>query len=214
MIKEVKDTWSFVANVSCEYRTSFTIKIDDYFVSRENVGIRGSRWRCGHLISAGVLVRMLTRFNSHNRDAPSSEVIGLMEGFVEILANVLDTCQESLDSEIERRVQLRIGRRLSELVPFKSETKEEQQTWLYLFRHSNGLTKIGFSSNPTRREKTIQAEDPRVHMIATRPGKLHQEKRLHRIFADKRVRGEWFDLSDQDVERLMLICGFSACTFS
>jgi hypothetical protein len=223
MIREVKDTWAFVANVSCRVSYGFTLKIDDYFVSRENLGIRGSRWRCGHLLGAGALLRMLTRSNSHNRDQPSDEVIDLMEGTVEIIANILDTARESMEEEIERRVELRIGHRIREFERYNTKDheqettdnlKEERQKWLYLFRHTNGLTKIGFSGNPSQRERTMQAEDPRVHMLATRPGKLYQEKRLHRIYEDKRVRGEWFDLSDQDVERLMLICGFSASTFN
>ena len=71
---------------------------------------------------------------------------------------------------------------------------------LYLMRHSNGLTKIGRSVQPKAREKTLQAEDPRLEMILCVDGQGYREKTLHRIFDELRVRGEWFRLEDRHVE--------------
>jgi hypothetical protein len=82
---------------------------------------------------------------------------------------------------------------------------------LYLMRHSNGLTKIGKSFNPQAREKTLQAEDPRLEIVFVAESKGGYEKYLHSIFADLRKRGEWFDLDDHHVEWIkFFFCGFSA----
>jgi hypothetical protein len=67
-------------------------------------------------------------------------------------------------------------------------------------RHTNGLTKIGRAVNPEAREKTLQAEDPRLEMIFSSDGIGHYERKLHQVFADFRKRGEWFDLDEHHVE--------------
>lgn len=75
--------------------------------------------------------------------------------------------------------------------------------FVYLCRNNrNGLTKIGFSRNPKQREYTLQSEDPDVSMFATFPGTTRAERSLHEQFAGKRVRGEWFNLSDEDCETI------------
>lgn len=73
----------------------------------------------------------------------------------------------------------------------------------YLMRDNrNGLIKIGVSKNPQKRERTFQSEVPQVSMIfsSSRLISLNTEKDIHCIFGDKRVRGEWFRLSADDVE--------------
>lgn len=82
---------------------------------------------------------------------------------------------------------------------------ENCNTSLYLMRHTNGLTKIGKSVQPKAREKTLQAEDPRLEMILCVEGQGHREKTLHRIFDDLRVRGEWFRLEGRHVDWISLL---------
>ena len=218
MIKDgEKKPCAFLADVSCSvhYKT-FSLKIDDVTVTRGQDG-RGHRWRCGHLLGKHHIVRLLTRFLDVRREPPSKEVIGLMEGAVSLIEQVLDSLNDSIDDEVRRRILMQVSR--SRGTPYVNqhgdidfypdeEKQSEAESYLYLFRHDNGLTKIGFSKNPEKREKTIQAEDPRVHMLATRKGKLSQEARLHKIFAEKRVRGEWFDLNENDIDWLFFVCGF------
>jgi hypothetical protein len=45
-------------------------------------------------------------------------------------------------------------------------------------------------------------------MVAVKSGSMRQEKKLHRVFSEKRIRGEWFDLSDHEIELMRFVCGF------
>jgi Meiotically up-regulated gene 113 len=60
-----------------------------------------------------------------------------------------------------------------------------------------GFYKIGKSKNPTIREGTLQAEVPTIELLHV----IHDdiELYLHEKFNSKRLRGEWFDLSEADV---------------
>lgn len=72
--------------------------------------------------------------------------------------------------------------------------------FLYLMRNQrNGYVKIGFSKNPAYREKTLQSEEPEVSMIFKVEASFGCEGWLHARFAEKRLRGEWFALSEGDV---------------
>lgn len=80
--------------------------------------------------------------------------------------------------------------------------------YVYLMRnHRNGFTKIGFSKNPTHREETLQAEEPEVELLRKWPGSMQLELSIHALFESKRIRGEWFDLTEDDVDE---ICTFVA----
>lgn len=70
--------------------------------------------------------------------------------------------------------------------------------------------KIGMSDNVSKRVKQIQTNSPHevkhIHTIPTdNPSDLEQQ--LHTRFASKRVRGEWFALSDDDVS---FICSLNS----
>ena len=56
-----------------------------------------------------------------------------------------------------------------------------------------GPVKIGFSINPEERLETLQAGNPlALALEAVVPGSARDEKRLHAVFADGRMTGEWF----------------------
>jgi len=64
----------------------------------------------------------------------------------------------------------------------------------YIIKDNNtGLYKIGRSSNPLDREKTLQAEKPTIKLIKI--FKDDVEKELHDKYNKQRVRGEWFNLN-------------------
>lgn len=67
--------------------------------------------------------------------------------------------------------------------------------------HNTGLYKIGRSRNPGEREATLQSQKPSIEMIAVT--ELSIEKGLHKMFKEKRIRGEWFELNQHDVEEII-----------
>lgn len=75
---------------------------------------------------------------------------------------------------------------------------------VYLIRNNtNGFTKIGFSVQPRMREKTLQSEEPELLLLGSIEGSRRTERALHEAYADQRIRGEWFDLTDSDVREIL-----------
>jgi len=66
----------------------------------------------------------------------------------------------------------------------------------------NSSIKIGKSINPLFREKTLQSQLPKIEAIAIWSAPPEIEKHLHKQFANKRLRGEWFNLSLEDLHVL------------
>jgi hypothetical protein len=73
--------------------------------------------------------------------------------------------------------------------------------YVYLLK-SQGLFKIGFTRNIKQRHTTLQiGSTTRIDIIHSIPCEQPSvlEKFWHDRFADQRVKGEWFHLSDEDV---------------
>lgn len=69
--------------------------------------------------------------------------------------------------------------------------------------HNTGYHKIGHSKSLLDREKTLQSEKPTIELVEAWEGVLSYEKYLHERYKDKRVRGEWFDLSESEVSEIL-----------
>lgn len=79
----------------------------------------------------------------------------------------------------------------------------ESVNYIYVMKNQrNGFFKIGSSKNPEYREETLQAEEPEIVKISATPGPKEIERQLHRLFSDKRLRGEWFRLTDEEAETI------------
>lgn len=77
-------------------------------------------------------------------------------------------------------------------------------SFVYLMRnHRNGFTKIGYSSNPSVREATLQSEEPEVTLMASWPGTRQDEKQLHRQYVEFNIRGEWFQLDSIQTDAII-----------
>ena len=91
----------------------------------------------------------------------------------------------------------------------KTREDTEEACFVYLMVDtSNGYHKIGISNHPEYREKTLQSEKPTIEKICAKQFPSRQiataiESALHSTFASKRIRGEWFNLSDADVSQII-----------
>lgn len=77
-----------------------------------------------------------------------------------------------------------------------SEEKPKPTGYIYIASDStHNYLKIGFSTKPDKREITLQAEKPTIQIIYQKEGKKAQEKEIHLLLKDKRIRGEWFNIT-------------------
>ena len=79
----------------------------------------------------------------------------------------------------------------------------EGNVYLMLNNHT-GRVKIGMTKNkPEYRESTLQSEDPDVELAYYKKVQSMRktERELHEAFKEKRYRGEWFDLTQDDIEQ-------------
>jgi len=84
-------------------------------------------------------------------------------------------------------------------------TDDEGQHFIYAIGHPHGFVKIGHSSDPQRRLSGIQTGSPyRLWIIVQVPSRNPEavEEQLHSRFENKQVRGEWFELSNNDYDTL------------
>ena len=90
----------------------------------------------------------------------------------------------------------------------RESVKENDECHVYLMvDNTNHFHKIGISNKPEYREKTLQSEKPTIELVChklfpTRKISESIEKALHESFKDKRLRGEWFDLSEEDISNI------------
>jgi hypothetical protein len=78
--------------------------------------------------------------------------------------------------------------------------KSKFDCFVYLMEDLRNKTfKIGKSKTPGKRERTLQSEVPQIVMRFSIPVDEAHEKQLHDRFSEKRKRGEWFELSSDDV---------------
>jgi hypothetical protein len=64
---------------------------------------------------------------------------------------------------------------------------------LYFMRVDEGMVKIGRAINVDKRLSQIQCGCPHeITEVRSLPGRGHEEKEWHEMFAEHRVRGEWY----------------------
>ena len=79
------------------------------------------------------------------------------------------------------------------------------------FVECNGVFKIGTTSNLKSRLNALQTSNPTpVSLVYTIPIPIMRdhreiEKALHTIFENNSVRGEWYKITEQDIERIKLL---------
>lgn len=79
--------------------------------------------------------------------------------------------------------------------------------YLYVIKDSEGKRKLGFSKVPDKRVKDLQVGNALSLIVEYRLYVNHMiraEKKLHDLFPAERLRGEWFNLTDDSKELLLL----------
>ncbi|MCG9910217.1 MAG: GIY-YIG nuclease family protein, partial [Flavobacteriales bacterium] len=80
------------------------------------------------------------------------------------------------------------------------KTKVSDEHYVYLMHNKhNNYYKIGRSIKPEYREKTLQAQEPDIALINKWIASAEVEKILHRKYKEKKMRGEWFKLTTDDI---------------
>lgn len=70
------------------------------------------------------------------------------------------------------------------------------------FDDFTGHYKIGYSTNLKTREKLLKTTNSGLEIIEFFKGTKGDEAAMHERFKGKRVRGEWFDLTENDLETI------------
>ena len=77
---------------------------------------------------------------------------------------------------------------------------------------TTGYTKIGRSANPLNRETTLLSSRPTIKLLYTCDRNI--ESLLHKAYASKRVRGEWFALTELDIKKIVGEYSFKAWKYN
>lgn len=89
----------------------------------------------------------------------------------------------------------------------RPESDEYRAGYVYLLKEINGTHyKIGCTHDPANRRKTFNVKLPyeTAYLCLIASDDMHAlEAELHAKFANKRVSGEWFCLSDADVQYII-----------
>ena len=90
-------------------------------------------------------------------------------------------------------------------LPWNSKSQPANATTVYLVAAANGLVKIGSASDIGKRISLLRCQSPvsveLVYMLkCTRAGAI--ERALHDKFRSQHDHGEWYRLSDDDIEEV------------
>lgn len=92
--------------------------------------------------------------------------------------------------------------------PAPQPKQQSRKGYVYLIKASTGHYKIGHTADPENRMKTFEVKLPfkveYEHLIEC-DDRIDAERLLHQKFADKRIDGEWFALSDKDIAQIKKI---------
>lgn len=79
------------------------------------------------------------------------------------------------------------------------KNNQEQKTYL-MVDTINNVYKIGKSLNPNFRERTLLSQKPFIKTLFICNKNI--ESKLHKKYSNKRIRGEWFKLSESDIKEI------------
>ena len=116
-----------------------------------------------------------------------------------------------LVKEIMTRFSEELAFHRIELEDMKSIQAKTGETtcFVYIMKdEKNGCHKIGISNRPEYREKTLQSDKPFIIMLKAKEFPTRKiarafEQALHKTYQERHVRGEWFELTPEEVKEVM-----------
>ena len=126
------------------------------------------------------IYKALKHFKSFTREKQKQIIIDCQEVMIEQLNEVINHSESQCE-----------------------KVKKKDNKYIYLMQNNrNKYIKIGISSNPKNREGTLQSEEPEIILIFKKKVSyaLKTERQLHSKYNKKRLRGEWFALTNKDIE--------------
>lgn len=151
----------------------------------------------------GMDIEVVVR-NDYVGTFPSIEELLLMRKRIDNTIGMLKTHYNGDNNVVNLELAEALSKASSESVEDSKSARRNRagdNTFIYMMKSNlTGFIKIGKSKKPKARERTLQSEDPLLEMIFTSPlVDSVEEFELHQMFSDKRVRGEWFNLTNEDV---------------
>ena len=126
------------------------------------------------------------------------------ENFQFVLSNLVDEYMVLVEKNIKNHIPLLDRSEIS-----MKETYKYRKCYVYLMCDTtNNFHKIGISNKPEYRERTLQAEKPSIELLCAKefPSRVIAEsieKSLHMSFSEKRIRGEWFELNQSEINDII-----------
>ena len=139
--------------------------------------------------------------------------IGLFQQYINLYSEALEECRYGHIKSLAKDLGMTYDNAKKLFCPENQSSDKEVKIkydycYVYLMHDKrNGYHKIGISKTPEYREKTLQSEQPNIEMICFKRYPSRKiakafESALHDAYAEQRVRGEWFNLSEIDIEML------------
>jgi len=94
----------------------------------------------------------------------------------------------------------------------KIKLKGDHSEYVYLIRSASCFTKIEHTDNLKKRFASIDTSSPEkitIYYSKVVRNRVNLERKLHSIFSEKRTKGEWFLLSDEDLQEAKAIINSS-----
>lgn len=113
---------------------------------------------------------------------------------------------QKISYEVFRNFMVDFNSAIRANIPEKDHKIAKDSCYVYLMVDTtNNFHKIGISNNPKYREHTLQSDKPTIELLCAKkyPSRTIAEAiefALHKAYANKRIRGEWFNLDASDVE--------------
>lgn len=102
-----------------------------------------------------------------------------------------------------------LGISISDVDEQPLELEKDSSCFVYIMKdETNGAHKIGISNKPEYREKTLQSDKPYIVLLQAKefPSRTIArafESALHKTYESKHLRGEWFNLSEDEVHEVV-----------